>query len=91
MLVLLSTSLDKTWEGLTTKPSHASVTPMNATERMTFLAELDLDLETTLAVMRLDYEIEEIGEALDSMPRPVLDHWRDTIRLIEMPRGKKKF
>ena len=64
---------------------------MNAATRMAELADLNLDLETTMAVMRLDYETYEITAALDAMPRDVLDSWRDTLRLVEVPRKGKSF
>ncbi len=65
---------------------------MNATEHMLYMAQLDIDLETTLAVMRVSgHSEDEITLALNSMPRSVLDNWRDTLRLVSMPRGKKKF
>lgn len=64
---------------------------MNATEHMTLCAELDLDLETTYAVMRDVYSPEEIGEALDAMPRPVLDSWLASLRLVAVPKKGKAF
>lgn len=64
---------------------------MNVFEHMTLCAELELDLETMYAVLRGTYPESDIADALDRMPRPVLDNWRDTLRLVEMPRGKKKY
>ena len=64
---------------------------MNATDRMAYCASLDLDLETTYAVLRLDFSGDEIASALDDMPRDVLDSWRDTLRLIAVPRKGKTF
>ena len=64
---------------------------MNAFEHMTLCAELGLDLETTMAVVRNQYPFEEIEAAIDRMPRDVLDSWRDTLRLITLPKRGKTF
>lgn len=64
---------------------------MNATEHMSLCASLDLDLETTYAVMRGLYSGDEIGEALDSMSRDVLDSWRESLRLVAVPKKSRAF
>lgn len=64
---------------------------MNATEHMRLCADLNLDLETTYAVLRGTYSQADIAAALDRMPRDVLDSWRDTLRLVELPRKGKTF
>jgi hypothetical protein len=59
---------------------------------MAFCADLGLDLEATYAVMRAHgFSADEIGAALDTMTRDVLDSWRDTLRLIAVPRKGKSF
>jgi hypothetical protein len=67
------------------------VEDMNAVEHMAYCAELGLDLETTLAILRPIYSETEIGLAYHLMPREVFVSWLETLRLVEMPRGKKKF
>jgi hypothetical protein len=65
---------------------------MDAAARMAFCADLGLDLEATYAVMRAHgFSRDEVTEALDAMPRDVLDSWRDTLRLIAVPKKGKSF
>ena len=48
---------------------------------MQLMAEIDLGLDMTLQILRLDgYSQDEITEALNQMPRDVLDNWRDTLQ-----------
>lgn len=64
---------------------------MDATSRMALCADLNLDLESTYAVLRAHgFSREEIGDALDAMPRDVLDLWRDTLRLVAIPKTSNK-
>lgn len=63
---------------------------MDATEHMALCAELDLDLDWTMAVLRsFHYSPAEISEALDNMTPEVFERWRDTLRLIPIPTKKK--
>lgn len=64
---------------------------MDATERMALCAELDLDLDWTMAVLRsFHFSSAEISEAFDSMPDSVVRRWGETLRLIPIPKTKKK-
>jgi hypothetical protein len=64
---------------------------MNATEHMSLCVTLGLDLETTYAVMRGLYPSEDVTAALDAQPRDVLDSWRDSLRLVEVPKKRSSF
>ena len=61
---------------------------MLATERIRHC--VDLDLGFAMRLMRQFHTQDEITEALDSLPRDVLDSWRDRMELIPVPRATNK-
>lgn len=65
---------------------------MNATERMALCADMDIDLNWTMAIMRsFDYSPDDIAAAFEALPSAAYARWRETMRMVEFVDKDKKF